>query len=291
MERVFDIFTFVAVEHDWREQEVCLFCDVFVCFKNICEIDSGSSVWVPCKSKSTTDKWLISIKSYESSIWLDIKGSVPEWHDVIDFQISLWTIIWFSYQGFISRSLAPLTVSHGHMRSRVAILAAEMPQANAIPFLNRVLGHRIGLDVDCRLQLYRKRCELGHIRIFGEIQGRNYLQIGRWECVLVEFEFPKDKIWMSHSFWLWFFRSFEYRSWRSFDHKVDVLDLSCRLGSEEVDGPVRVHPRWPDRVYRRVSQLETIFDLFNVNFWVSFAVKSVIFGKNGWILFENDYFS
>ena len=121
MELLIDIFTFVAVEHDWREQEVCLFCDIFVCFKNICEIDSGSSVWVPCKSKSTTDKWLISIKSYESSIWLDIKGSVPEWHDVIDFQISLWTIIWFSYKGFISRSLAPLTVSHGHKWSRVAI--------------------------------------------------------------------------------------------------------------------------------------------------------------------------
>ena len=260
MDLILVIFTFVTIEHDWREQKCCLLCDIFVCFKNVCEVDGSSSVWVPCKSEATTNEWLIGIESYESSIWLDIICSIPEWHDVIDFQISLWTIIWFSYQGFISSSLVPLTVT-------LAPLTVKVPKAEWTPFLNQVLGHRIVLDVGCRLRLYRRKCELGRIHIFDEIRDRSYLRTGRWECVLVEFEFPKDKIGMSHSFWLWFFHSFGYRFWHSFGRKVDVLGLSCRLGSGGEDGPDQVHRRWPDRVYRRVSQLETIFVLFCVNFW------------------------
>ena len=186
---------------------------------------------------------------------------------------------------FLSRIYFTLSsTTRGHSWSRVTALVVRVPQADIIPFLIQVLGHRIGLDVGCHLRLYRKRCGHGHIRIFGEIRDRNYLRIGRWECVLVEFEFPRDKIWMSHSFWLWFFRSFEYRFWHSFDHKVDVLGSSYRLGSEEGDGPVQVRPRWPVRVYRLVFRLGTIFDLFNVNFLailVSFTVISVIFGWYG----------
>ena len=159
-----------------------------------------------------------------------------------------------------------------------------MPGADEIPFLNQVLAHRIGLDVGCRLRLYRRKCERGRIHIFGEILDQSYLRIGRWECVLVEFGFPRDKIWMNHSFWLWFFHSFGYRFWHSFGRKVDVLGWSCRWGSGGGDGPVQVHRRWLDRVYRRVSQLGTIFVLFSVNFWeilVCLTVISVISVQNG----------
>ena len=105
------MLTSVGVEHDTVEKMVCCLGDEFMGFENIGEVIFVHFVWVPFESETTTNEWLISIKSNDGVVISDIIWSGEKVHLSVNFDISLGTIIWESITTWTTESTLSLVIA------------------------------------------------------------------------------------------------------------------------------------------------------------------------------------
>ena len=103
--------TSVGVEHNTVEKMVGSLGDEFMGFENIGEVIFVHFVWVPFESESTTNEWLISIKTNDGVIISDIIWRGEKVHFSVDFDVSLGTVIWESITAWTAESALSLVVT------------------------------------------------------------------------------------------------------------------------------------------------------------------------------------